>query len=211
MDARRCISYLTIELRGPIPRDLRPAIGNRIFGCDICQEVCPWNERFPEHASLEGRYAARGPGELPAGVEALPGETPTAAAGPVDMEVAPGSGGGGAHVGHPGTAAPPLIALLETALDPDAWDTFSRGSPTRRPGRAGFARNVCVALGNWGDPQAVEVLAAALRDSEPVVRGHAAWALGRIDAPQARAALSGRLSVESDEAVLEELRAASSP
>ena len=87
---------------------------------------------------------------------------------------------------HPGTEAPSLVELLEAALDHERWDALSRGSAIRRAGRAAFARNVCVAIGNWlssaesAPREALEVLRAALGDEDPLVREHAAWALGRV-------------------------------
>jgi epoxyqueuosine reductase len=163
MDARRCISYLTIEHRGPIPRELRPLMGNRVYGCDICQEVCPFNVKFSETAAEPG-YAARGPGERPGGVEPLPGEE--AATEP-----------------HPGTEAPPLARMMR--MTREEWDVWTRGSAIRRAGYAGFKRNVAVAMGNWlagvEEPpeEAVAALQDALDDAEPLVREHAAWALER--------------------------------
>ena len=63
LDARRCISYLTIEHKGPIPRELRPLIGNRIYGCDDCLAVCPWNKFAQQgrEVKLFAREAARAP------------------------------------------------------------------------------------------------------------------------------------------------------
>lgn len=173
MDARKCISYLTIELKGPIPRDLRPAMGNRIFGCDICQEVCPWNVKF-----------------------ARPGQ---------EM----------AYRGGPDTDGPSLVDLM--GLSEEAFSARFSGSPIKRAKRWGFLRNVAVALGNWGSREAVPVLSRALDDDEPLIRGHAAWALGRIlervgipgdGGFEVAEALLLRLSVEEDPWVVEELEIA---
>ena len=60
LDARRCISYLTIELKGSIPVEFRPAIGNRIYGCDDCLAVCPWN-RFAQRRQTDEQPRAAGP------------------------------------------------------------------------------------------------------------------------------------------------------
>ncbi len=161
IDNDRCISYLTIELRGPIPRDLRPLVGNWIFGCDLCQEACPVNADRPppDHAAFRPRP----------------------------------------EVG----SSPALLPLL--ALSEAEFRARFQGSPIRRAKWAGLRRNVCVALGNLGDPVAVPALIGVLGEEPALVRGHAAWALGRIGGAAARAALRDRLPVEPDAWVREEI------
>ena len=170
MDARRCISYLTIEHRGPIPRELRAKVGNRIYGCDICQEVCPWNVKFQTPAA-EPAYRAR-----------------------------------------PGLDGPLLVELAERllAMDDAAFARAFRGSPVKRARRDGLLRNVCVGLGNYGGDGAVAPLTRALWDAAPLVRGHAAWGLGRVResteaSAEVSAALWARMEVEDDPWVREEI------
>ncbi len=165
IDARRCISYLTIELRGPIPAELRPQMGNRVYGCDICQEVCPFTNKFSV-PSTEPSYSPRS--ELD---------------------------------------GPSLIELAERLLSLSGKGFLREfaDSPVTRAGRKGLLRNVCVGLGNWGVESAVPTLVSALSDTAPLVRGHAAWALGRVGSPAALDALSSRLEEESDPFALEEI------
>jgi epoxyqueuosine reductase len=115
-----------------------------------------------------------------------------------------GSGNSGGAL--PGTAAPSLIDLM--GMTYGEWDEWTRGSAVRRAGYAGLKRNVAVALGNWGSEEAVPVLVEALSNAEPLVRGHAAWALGRVGSAQAFAALEASLGAEREPFVLEEIEGA---
>ncbi|HET9980447.1 MAG TPA: HEAT repeat domain-containing protein, partial [Ktedonobacterales bacterium] len=103
-------------------------------------------------------------------------------------------------------SSPALIPLLR--LDDEGFRDRFRHSPVKRAKRRGLLRNVCVALGNIGDPAAIPALADALHDAEPLVRGHAAWALGRIGGDDARTALECARSDEMDATVMQEIRCA---
>jgi epoxyqueuosine reductase len=164
LDARKCISYLTIELKGAIPRELRPLMGTHIFGCDLCQDACPYNTKC--RSTAEPAFHPR-----------------------------------------PGLYAPELIPLLH--LTEEQFKVRFRGSPILRAKRRGFLRNVCVALGNLGRPEAVPALTETLAtDPEPLVRAHAAWALGRLGGLEATAALRKAATRESDPEALDEIRMA---
>jgi epoxyqueuosine reductase len=137
LDARRCISYLTIELTGPIPRALRALVGTRVFGCDVCQDVCPYNA---------------GAGAQAAAKELVP---------------------------RPELSQMDLVELLK--LSASSYRRLVKQSALSRASRARLARNAAVALGNTRDRRAIAPLLETL-EAHPsaLVRGHCAWALGRL-------------------------------
>ncbi len=185
LDARRCISYLTIELKGWLPRALRPYMGNWIYGCDVCQEVCPFN-RFTEATGEVGFFPAGEIGDW------LPAATRFATEG---HEI-------GDSVWEQTT--PSLLDLL--ALDEDGFQERFAHSPIKRIGRVRLLRNVCVAVGNWGSETAVPQLTTLLTDPEPIIRGHAAWALHQIGTAEAKTAVAQAIPHETDENVLAEIQ-----
>jgi epoxyqueuosine reductase len=109
--------------------------------------------------------------------------------------------------------APPLLEGFDPAnpywLDQEAFSRRFRRSPIKRAKRMGMLRNVCVALGNWGAPEIVPALTLALADAEPIVRLHAAWAMGelwqKVRFPQAQRRLEETLAQETDGEVRAEL------
>jgi epoxyqueuosine reductase len=159
IDASRCISYLTIELKGEIPDDLRSRTGNWIFGCDICQQVCPWNQRFAEERG-DPAFSAR-----------------------------------------PGVPSPNLVD--EVLLTQSAFSEKFKGSPVKRAKRRGYLRNVIVAIGNTVSEEERDLYLPVLervltQEIEPLIRGHAAWALGQIAGEEALGFLVMALQTEEN-------------
>jgi epoxyqueuosine reductase len=161
LDARRCISYLTIELRGATPEELRPAMGNAVIGCDICQDVCPWNRKSPvtEMAAFQPRRIERR------------GEN-----GKEKME-------------NGATLFAPELEWL-ASLSQDEFSRIFRGSAVKRAKWRGLVRNACVALGNSGAPRGSEAharIVALLKrlavSDDALIAEHARWAMERLGVP----------------------------
>lgn len=160
LDARRCISYLTIEHKGHIPLEFRGSMGNRIYGCDDCLAVCPWNK----FAQVSQQQAF-----------------------------------------HPRTALQaPLLGEL-AALDDAQFRSYFAGSPVKRTGRDRIVRNVLIAIGNSSEGGLVQVAEDRLRDSSPLVRAMAVWALSRLMSGQEFSSLrAAHRTGETDLDVLKE-------
>ncbi len=162
MDARKCISYLTIELRRSIPEELREPMGNHVFGCDICQDVCPWNRRVPVSTLTQFQ-----PRDLPPRQD----EVSSSEAPPSTEEES--------------LFMPRLEKLLEIS-EADFRELF-RGSPIKRTKWRGLVRNACIAAGNSNASAGSEGharICASLRKlaacDDSVVAESAQWALSRI-------------------------------
>jgi epoxyqueuosine reductase len=141
LDPRKCIAYLTIEQPAAPPPALREAIGEHLFGCDDCQDVCPFNRTAPGPVEGAAPFAPR----------------------PLWGELS-------------------LAGLVE--FDDGTWEEAVHGSPLRRPGRAGLARNAAIVAANrlaarGEDADARAALLAAERHDDPAVREIAAWARQR--------------------------------
>jgi epoxyqueuosine reductase len=164
VDAPRCISYQTIENKNAIPLGMRPLMGNLIFGCDICQQVCPWN-RFAS-AENEPLFDPR-----------------------------------------PGFPEPALDEELH--LSQADFSLRFKNSPIKRARRAGYLRNVAVAIGNQHDPAALPDLAWTLEnEAEALVRAHAAWAIGEVGGGMAKTILDKASRREENPGVAGEINLA---
>ena len=171
LDATKCISYLTIEHWSPISFELRKNMDDWVLGCDVCQDVCPWNRKA--NTTSEEAFVL---------VDEL---------NPLELR--------------------PLFSLTD-----DQFRARFRKTPLWRPKRRGILRNAAIVLGNHPHEQNIEALKLGLDDSEALVRGASAWALGEHSKEHskehsnqlANAALKARQKIESDKEVQFEIKRA---
>lgn len=161
MDARKCISYLTIELRGSIPREFREQIGHHVFGCDICQDVCPWNRK--------------------AAVATIPDFQPRVIPSQKRTQDDPSSRS------QDESLLLPKLEWLASLSEAEFRETFSH-SPIKRTKWRGLVRNACIALGNSGvrrgsatHARICAILEQLAASGEQLLAESARWALSRIE------------------------------
>ena len=157
MDASRCISYFTIELRGAVPVEFREAVGSHLFGCDICQDVCPWNRR-----AATTQEEAFFPLPLPA----------------VPQPKGTGQGQQVRREENATLCSPPLERLA--SLTEDDFRRLFRHSPVQRAKFRGWRRNLSVAMGNSGNRKFIPWLEKLAKEDDEMLREHATWALEKL-------------------------------
>jgi epoxyqueuosine reductase len=165
LDASRCISYLTIEHRGEISPDLRRGLGDWLFGCDVCQDVCPWNY----HASRQSEASRVVPD--PDNVEASGSGTTRLA---TENELA-------SRVFAPLRDSNPLDLIPLFDLTEADFRARFRHTPLWRPHRRGLLRNAAIVLGNQRALASLPALHRGLADDEPLVREACAWAIAQMN------------------------------
>ncbi len=182
LDSRLCISYLTIENKGAIPRELRARLGDWIFGCDVCQEMRPEATRYKSLPPI-----IRGQSELVCPFNRFAKET-------IWKEFHPDSGVG---------PRLDLIEVLSIGTDEEFRWRF-KGTPLTRPKRRGLLRNAAVVARNVDCTAAVPALIERIEhDPDPLIRSHALWAIAHLDQKQASHLIEKALN-DSEPAVCEE-------
>ena len=200
LDARRCISYLTIELRGGIPEEFREAMGWQVYGCDICQDVCPFNRSAPvkelkffqprichckqgEESALRARSGEK---QIPRANNALGMTGRGAARSHARQGSAEGVNSGDEYL------LTPKLAWLAGLSEEEFREVF-RGSAVKRAKWAGLVRNACIALGNSGIREGAEtferivsLLGWLVESENPTIVESARWALSRIKKAEVR-------------------------